>query len=175
MASTNTALEYATAFLEAKQDSWQTQLLELSRRLADGTGLRTQLRVSRQDQAQVHAALRAELSDESDPALINLATVLVLEDQLDLIPDIAAALQSQLTGHTGPVKAQITSAVALTGTQQEALQQNLAAEHGQDLEIQFLVDASIIGGLRIRVGDSLTDFSVSSSLQALREQVMASV
>jgi F-type H+-transporting ATPase subunit delta len=175
MASTNSALEFATAFLEAKQESWQTQLQELSRRLADGTALRTQVRVSRQDQAQVQAALREELPDETDPALINLATVLVLEDQLDLIPDIAAALQSQLTGATGPVKAQVTSAVALTEAQQEALQQKLAAEHGQDLDIQFLVDASIIGGLRIRVGDNLTDLSVSSSLQALREQVMASV
>jgi len=91
------------------------------------------------------------------------------------LPDIAAALQSRLAGATGPRKAQVTSAVALSAAQQETLRDQLTAEHGQDLDIQFLVDASLIGGLRIRVGDNLTDFSVSSSLQALREQVMASV
>lgn len=175
MASTTTALEFATAFLAAKQDSWQAQLQGLTRQLADGTALRTQVRVSRQDEAKLHAALQEGLSDDTDPALVNLVTVLATEDQLNLIPDIASALQSQLAGTAQPVKAQITSAVALTAAQQEELRRQLTAEHGQNLDIQFLTDASIIGGLRIRVGDNLTDLSVSSSLQDLREQVMASV
>ena len=174
MATTTTALEFANAFLDAKLEIWQTQLQELTRRLAEGGDLRTAVRVSRQDEAQ-YATLRQGLPDDTDPALVNLVTVLAMEDQLELLPDIAAALQSRLAGTTGPAKAQITSAVALSAARQEALRHQLTAEHGQDLDIQFLVDASIIGGLRIRVGDNLTDFSVSSSLQALREQVMASV
>ncbi len=175
MAATTTALEFANAFLAAKLEIWQTQLQELARQLAEGRALRTAVRVSRQDEAQLHAALRQGLPEDTDPALVNLVTVLATEDQLELLPDIAAALQSRLAGTTGPAKAQVTSAVALSETQQEALRRQLTAEHGQDLDIQFLVDASLIGGLRIRVGDNLTDFSVSSSLQALREQVMASV
>lgn len=175
MASTTTALEFALAFLAAKQDSWQTQLQDLARQLADGTALRTQVRVSRQDEAKLHAALQEGLADETDPALVNLVTVLAAEDQLDLLPDISSALQSQLAGTAQPIKAQVTSAIPLTAAQQEALRGQLMAEHGQNLDIQFLADASIIGGLRIRVGDNLTDLSVSSSLQTLREQVMASV
>lgn len=175
MASTTTAREFADAFLAAKLETWQAQLQELSRRLADGKALRTAVRVSRPDETQLHAVLQKGLPDDTDPALVNLATVLATEDQLERLPDIAAALQSRLAGATGPSKAQVTSAVALSAAQQETLRQQLTAEHGQDLDIQFLVDASLIGGLRIRVGDNLTDFSVSSSLQALREQVMASV
>ncbi len=175
MAATTTAPEFANAFLAAKLEIWQTQLRDLSRRLADGKALRTEVRVARQDEAQLHAALRQSLPADIDPALVNLVTMLATEDQLDLLPEIAAALQSRLAGASGPTKAQVTSAVALLEAQQETLRQKLTAEHGQDLDIQFLVDASIIGGLRIRVGDNLTDLSVSSSLQALRDQVMASV
>ncbi len=175
MAATTTALEFANAFLAAKLEIWQGQLQDLAQRLADGRALRTAVRVSRQDEAQLQAALQQGLPDDTDPALVNLVTILATEDQLELLPDIAAALQSRLAGAVGPAQAQVTSAIALSEAQQAALRAQLAAEHGQELDVQFLVDASLIGGLRIRVGDNLTDLSVSSSLQALREQVMASV
>lgn len=175
MAATTTAAEFAEAFLAAKLEGWQEQLQELARQLAEGTALRTQVRVSRHDEAQLHAAVREGLPPETDAALINLVTLLASSDQLDLLSEIGAALQSRLAAAAGPVRAQITSAVPLSADQQAELQRQLATVHGQELDIEFQVNADLIGGLRIRVGDSLTDLSVSSSLQALREQVMASV
>ncbi len=174
MAQTTDARSYAEAFLAAMQESWQANLQELERKLAEGTSLRTSVRVARQDQGEVHALLAAALPD-IPTALVNLATLLIAENQVDLIPEIASELQTQLTGTAGPLKAQVTSAVALSETRQAELRSYLTSEHGSELDLQFLVDPSLIGGLRIRVGDNLTDLSVSSQLQSLRDEVLTSV
>lgn len=166
---------YASAFLEALQESLQANLEGVAQALADDAPLRAQVRAARQNQGDLHTLLTENLpAGAAFQAVVNLVTVLAEEDQLDLLPDIAADLQARLAGTAAPIKAQITSAVALTEAQQEALRRKLTAEHGQDLDIQFLIDDSLIGGLRIRVGDSLTDLSVSSSLQGLRDSVLAS-
>ena len=174
MAQTTDTRSYAEAFLAAMQESWQADLQKLERKLAEGTSLRTAVRVARQDQGEVQALIAAALPD-TPAAMVNLATLLVTENQVDLIPAIASELQTQMTGTTGPLKAQITSAMALSEARQAELRSYLEAEHGSELDLQFLVDPGLIGGLRIRVGDNLTDLSVSSQLQSLRDDVLASV
>lgn len=171
---TTDAQGYAAAFLAAMQESWQAQLHSLEQALAEGTVLRAKVRAARQDEAELHSLLAASLPEGTAPAFINLAAVLILENRLPLIPDIARELQTHLAGTATAVKAQITSAAALAAEQQTALREALEAEHGRELDVQFLVDPSLIGGMRIRVGDSLTDLSVSSRLQSLREEVLSS-
>ncbi len=174
MAQTTEARDYAAAFLAATQESWQADLQKLERELAEGTTLRTAVRVARSQQEEVHALIAAALPGTPAP-MVNLATLLVTANQVDLIPAIASELQTQMTGSAGPLKAQITSAVTLTADRQAALRSYLEAEHGNELDLQFLVDPGLIGGLRIRVGDNLTDLSVASQLQSLRDEVLTSV
>ncbi len=174
MTETADARRYAEALLTALQESWQANLQQLEQKLADGTALRTAVRAARADQEQVHARLTDALPD-MPTALINLATLLVTANQVDLISDIARELQVHMVGTAGPLKAQVTSAVALSTARQDELRSWLETEHGSELDLQFLVDASLIGGLLIRVGDNLTDLSVSNQLQSLQDDVLTSV
>ena len=58
---------------------------------------------------------------------------------------------------------------------QEKIRQRLTEQYGEDLVFSFDVDPSLMGGLRIRVGDQLIDNTVANRLMALREMVLASV
>ena len=49
----------------------------------------------------------------------------------------------------------------------------LAERFGADLEFQFEVDASLIGGVYLRVGDQVIDGSVAGKLAALRDRLAA--
>jgi F-type H+-transporting ATPase subunit delta len=65
--------------------------------------------------------------------------------------------------------ARIESPVALEPAQQERLTSNLARIYGPGLNISFQQNASLIGGLRVKVGSNVYDSSVAARLQQLEE------
>ena len=60
----------------------------------------------------------------------------------------------------------ITSAVPLTEAEQAAIRAKLDART-PGLRYEWAVDPSLIGGLTVKVGDNVTDASVSSSIERL--------
>ncbi|MGD2040487.1 MAG: F0F1 ATP synthase subunit delta [Anaerolineae bacterium] len=49
----------------------------------------------------------------------------------------------------------------------------MVARFGTDLEFQYEVDKSLIGGIHLRVGDRVIDGSVAGKLAALRDELAA--
>jgi ATP synthase F1 delta subunit len=80
-----------------------------------------------------------------------------------------------VSGQTAPVKAEITSAVELSADDQEQIRQSLVKQYGDGLVFTFQVDPTLLGGLRVRVGDRLMDNSVASRLTKLRESIASVV
>jgi F-type H+-transporting ATPase subunit b len=67
--------------------------------------------------------------------------------------------------------AEVTSALPLTETEQDAVKRDVLAKVGSDATVAFRVDPSILGGLVIRVGDKVVDGSVAGQLSNLRESL----
>ncbi len=65
--------------------------------------------------------------------------------------------------------AEITSAVLLTDNEQTTVSKDLLTQLGDNAEVAFRVDPSILGGLIIRVGDKVMDNSVASQLSEMRQ------
>lgn len=65
--------------------------------------------------------------------------------------------------------AKIESATALSPQDQAAIQANLTKRYGQGLNISFVHNAALIGGMRIKVGSDVYDGSVQGRLNALKE------
>jgi F-type H+-transporting ATPase subunit delta len=91
------------------------------------------------------------------------------EDQFDAVVESFFDLRG-----SGPREAEVTSAVALEQAQQESIIQQLRAKYGSALDIRFVVDASILGGLIVRVGDRVLDTSVRSRLSQVQQRMLAS-
>jgi F-type H+-transporting ATPase subunit b len=69
------------------------------------------------------------------------------------------------------VGAEVTSALPLTDTEQAAVRKDVLAKLGDQAEVKFHVDPSILGGLVVRVGDKVLDGSVSGKLSAMAERL----
>jgi len=69
--------------------------------------------------------------------------------------------------------AHVTSAVALTEREKATLGDWLRRRFGDDLEVKYNLDASILGGVVVRVGDKVIDGSVAGKLAALKEKLVA--
>lgn len=92
------------------------------------------------------------------------------EDQFDSV----VANFVDLVRGSGPRDAEVTSAVELTKSQQDAITQQLRTKYGPALDVKFVVDEAILGGLIVRVGDRVLDDSVRSRLAEVQQRMLAS-
>src|SRR3712207_6421202 len=92
------------------------------------------------------------------------------EDQFDAVVESFF----ELVRGSGPRDAEVTSALPLDQSQQNAILQQLRAKYGPTLAVKFVVDESILGGLIVRVGDQVLDDSVRSRLAEVQQRMLAS-
>ena len=104
-------------------------------------------------------------------AIRSLLLLLEGRDRIALLPDIARAYGDLVDRNAGIVKAKVTTAVALDGTEQRALVDRLEKTSGRRLKATFAVDASLIAGARVQLGDHVVDSSVRAQLNALRQRL----
>ncbi|MEW6092665.1 MAG: F0F1 ATP synthase subunit B [Chloroflexota bacterium] len=67
--------------------------------------------------------------------------------------------------------AEVTSALPLDASEQEAVKKDVLAKIGKQASVTFRVDPSILGGLVIKVGDKVLDGSVAAQLEGLRQSL----
>lgn len=169
------ANRYAQAVFQAMLERWQAALGQASDVLSKDAGLAATLKDASKSQAEKSAALQAVLPSDTPAEVSNLLQLLIQSGDLELLPDISTALAQAATGKAAPTKAEVTSAAELSAGEKEQLQRSLAAQYGDGLIFTFNVDAALMGGLRVRVGDRLIDTSIASRLAALRESLTSVV
>ncbi len=80
---------------------------------------------------------------------------------------ILAALHKLLRLDLAKRKVTVESAVELDPANRQRLFNDLARKYGNDLDVEYHVRTSLLGGLRIRVGDDIFDGSVQGRLDRL--------
>ena len=70
------------------------------------------------------------------------------------------------------VRAEATFAVAPTADEQQRLAQSLAARTGDRVELTCHIDPSILGGVVVRLRDTIIDGSLRGRLRRLEEQLL---
>lgn len=67
--------------------------------------------------------------------------------------------------------ATVTTAVPLSDDQVARLEQTLGAQAGRRIRFDSVVDPSVLGGVRVQIGDDVIDGSVASRLNDLRQKL----
>ena len=70
------------------------------------------------------------------------------------------------------IMADVTTALPLTASQEQALAEKLTAMTGKTIKIRQHVDSEILGGIVVRVGDKLLDGSLSHQLSVLQADLL---
>lgn len=97
----------------------------------------------------------------------NLVRLLVENKRLNLLPEIVALFEVLKAEQEGELTAHVTSAFELSGEQLSGLVSRLEAKFGRKVTATQSVDADLIGGVVIQVGDEVMDSSVRGGLQNL--------
>ncbi len=102
----------------------------------------------------------------------NFLKLLVRNKRWSVFTTIAAIFSELQNDYEEKVVAQVRSVVPFTEQEQAALMQFLNRYLSKTVQIETEIDASLLGGFIIRVGDLVIDHSVRSSLNRLRALVL---
>jgi F-type H+-transporting ATPase subunit delta len=105
--------------------------------------------------------------------VLKLVSILVERGWVDRLPHVASEYRRLRNRERGVVEALATAASPLTDDETAALRQKVATITGRTVDLRVEVDESLIGGLTVRVGDTLYDASVRGRLERLRERLVA--
>jgi F-type H+-transporting ATPase subunit delta len=97
----------------------------------------------------------------------NLINMLVENGRITLLPEIREQFHVLKNAREGAADAEITSAFELSDAQVKELVAILEKRFGRKLNPSVAVDSSLIGGVRVVVGDEVLDTSVRAKLQQM--------
>jgi F-type H+-transporting ATPase subunit delta len=101
----------------------------------------------------------------------NFIAVLIDQDRISLLPEIASQLDVELNSRIGRIDAQIVSAREMSPEQRTLLIDELSRLTGKIVLPHYAMDAKLIGGVTVRVGSTIYDGSVRGQLQRIRQQL----
>ncbi len=103
----------------------------------------------------------------------NLLAVLIDNGKTALLPFIGEHYARLQRDHDGVVKALITSALPLSDADKAGLVEALTKRYGKKVVAEVAVDASLIGGARVQVGDEVVHASVRDTLEQMKHALTA--
>jgi F-type H+-transporting ATPase subunit delta len=152
-------------------DAWERDLTRLEAALAD-EGLRALAEHPAVAFADKERVLRRVMGDVG-PEPLSLVLLMIRRGRPGAIGRMVEHFRELVRRERGIALAEVRTALPLDPAQQEAITERLHELTGATIEINEVVDESLIGGIAVRIGDQLYDASVRSRLERLRAQLTA--
>ena len=165
------ARPYAAALFQASTATDGAQLvaqLDALAGIAGAAGLRQFAADPKVSDEQVFGVVTGIAGNDLDPKLRNLLSTVIDNGRLSVLPEIASQFRTLVNDRGGIADAQVVSAFPLDAQQQASLAKVLEKRFGRQLKVSVAVDPSLIGGVRVTVGDEVLDTSVVARLEQMR-------
>ena len=101
----------------------------------------------------------------------NFVSTLAANRRLSILADIAQGFDELKRATEGVLKVRVRAAVPVDGAQADALKSALSARFGRKIELESVIDESVIGGAIIDAGDVVIDGSVRGRLERLAQSL----
>jgi F-type H+-transporting ATPase subunit delta len=108
---------------------------------------------------------------DADPLLTNFMGLLIEKHRMPLIFRIRREFDQRWEEHNRMLAVSVTSAIALDQLTVTQIGDRIGERTGRRVSVTSVVDPDIIGGIVLRVGNSILDASIRNRLEQLRKQV----
>jgi F-type H+-transporting ATPase subunit delta len=178
MKNTRVARRYATALMSSAASDTSVDVLARDLDLIGGTlASSRELRllvaspvVKAGKKGEIFAELFGKTISKETQAFLDL---LIDKQREEHLPAIITEFRVLCDVRRGIVNAHVTSAADISPAQEKLLQKELGRITGKDVRLSTAVDATLRGGLVVRVGDTVLDASLRRQLEILRERFLA--
>lgn len=172
------ARRYAQALLELGMEQGSVD------KIADDFGAIAQafetshdLRNALENPLVAHAAKKAVMSELCDqigasPMTKNALLLLIDRRRTKTLPYVARYLRELTDVRKGIMRAEVTTAVALSDAYYERLRTQLEKMTGKHVVVDKRTDPALVAGVVTRIGDRIFDGSLRTRLQSLRDALL---
>lgn len=112
------------------------------------------------------------LGGRVSPVVVNTLKVLSQHDRMPVLRTVAKQARGLFDQRAGRVPVQVTSAVELTPEMASNIEASLKQKLGGEPVLSLATDPELIGGLTIRVGDTIYDGSVRTVFDKARKAMI---
>jgi F-type H+-transporting ATPase subunit delta len=109
--------------------------------------------------------------DGADPALLNFLGLLIENHRMPVIFRVRQQYEGMWDEQNRVLPVEITSAIELDQATTESLGKTIGERAGRKVSLAAHVDPDILGGIVVRVGNSILDASIRNRLEQLRRHV----
>lgn len=109
--------------------------------------------------------------DGAEPALMNFLEALIERHRMPAIFRIRARFDALWEKENRRLPVEVTSAFELDESTVEEIGERIGKQAGLQVDLESRVDPDILGGIVLRVGNSVLDASIKNRLNQLRKEV----
>ncbi len=176
MSDTIVARRYAQALYEQARETRQVEQIDadvelIRQALADSRELVRLFESPVIPREKKQAVVDQLFGPRVQPLTLRFLTLLIEKEREGLFPAIVRAYRRLRDEQQGIVEARARVAHPLTEDEEKKLREALEALTGRRIRLQTEQDPSLLGGVVIRVGDTVYDGSVRHQLSTLREKL----
>ncbi len=161
---------FEVASEQGKLDTVRDQLAAFADALAQSRELQTfffsPFFSTEEKQEGLHRAV-----DGADETVLNFLELLIENHRMPVIFRVRRDFDRLWEEANQLLPVQITSAVQLDSSVVDRIGEEIGRQTGRRVQLTSTVDPDVIGGLVLRVGNSILDASIRTRLDALRKQV----
>ena len=108
---------------------------------------------------------------DADPIVVNFLKLLIENHRMPVIFRVRREFDQLWQEENKLLPVQVTSAVELDQATVSQIGDRIAEQTGRKIDLSATVEPDILGGLVVRVGNSILDASIRNRLEQLRKQV----
>ena len=98
----------------------------------------------------------------------NFVAILIEKRRANLLSEIAEQFKVEINDRLGFADAEVTSARELSAEERSAIEQKVSQASGKKIRARYRQDASLLGGVRVKVGSTIYDGSVRGELERMK-------
>jgi F-type H+-transporting ATPase subunit delta len=174
MAGARAAIRYAKALLSLASDQKAAEVVNndmklIANTIADTKDLSEMLQ-SPVVPSSAKKAVLLEVFSKSNKITLSLIDLLITNNRIDLLGQVASKYNKLFDESKGIELGTVTTAVALSADLKKQVLAKAKALTGKNVEVENIIDESILGGFILRIGDVQYNASVANQLNNLKRE-----
>lgn len=124
-------------------------------------------------QDQVFDLMKGLVPSAQSELAHNFLRTVIGNGRVNVLPEVAAQFRALVNGRKGASDAKVVSAFPIDDAALAELGAVLEKRFGRKLNLSVQIDSSLIGGIRVVVGDEVLDTSVQARLEQMKAALTA--
>jgi len=164
---------YQSANRKGAVDQVEEDLKSIDQVLRQVPRLVRALRAPTLGAARKQELMRRAFATRVGDLTLRFLTLVVDRRREDILTDVYAEFHRLANEARNILPVRVTSATVLSDAERDALARAVAQRTGKRPVLEVSIDPSLIGGVILRMGDTMIDGSVRTRLEQLRQRLLA--